>query len=51
MVWGWEIPLYLFFGGMIAGMMIIAGLNMLRLAKGERSENFYSVQSPSWLPS
>lgn len=46
MVWGWEIPLYLFFGGMIAGMMIIAGLNMLRLAKGERSENFYSVQSP-----
>jgi formate-dependent nitrite reductase membrane component NrfD len=46
MVWGWEIPLYLFFGGMIAGMMIIAGLNMLRLAKGERSENFYSVQTP-----
>ena len=36
-VWSWEIPVYLFFGGMIAGMMILAGLNMLRLAKGERA--------------
>ncbi len=24
-VWGWEIPVYLFLGGMVAGMMIIAG--------------------------
>jgi formate-dependent nitrite reductase membrane component NrfD len=24
-VWGWEIPLYLFLGGLVAGMMIIAG--------------------------
>jgi len=23
--WGWEIPIYLFLGGMVAGMMIIAG--------------------------
>ena len=45
-VWAWEIPVYLFVGGVIAGMMIIAGVNMLRLAKGERSEDFYSVQSP-----
>ncbi|MCP5058038.1 MAG: polysulfide reductase NrfD [bacterium] len=45
-VWAWEIPVYLFVGGLIAGMMIIAGLNMLRLAKGERSEDFNSVQSP-----
>ncbi len=45
-VWSWEIPVYLFFGGMIAGMMILAGLNMLRLAKGERAEGFYSVQTP-----
>jgi len=24
-VWGWEIPVYLFLGGMVAGMMVIAG--------------------------
>jgi protein NrfD len=45
-VWSWEIPVYLFFGGMIAGMMVLAGLNMLKLAKGERAESFYSVQTP-----
>ncbi len=45
-VWGWEIPVYLFFGGMIAGMMILAGIAMLRLAKGEDPESFFSVQTP-----
>jgi protein NrfD len=45
-VWSWEIPVYLFFGGMIAGMMVLAGINMLKLAKGERAESFYSVQTP-----
>ena len=29
-VWGWEIPLYLFLGGLVAGIMIFAGLRMLR---------------------
>jgi protein NrfD len=24
-VWGWEIPLYLFLGGLVAGMMVLAG--------------------------
>lgn len=24
-VWGWEIPIYLFLGGMVAGMMLISG--------------------------
>jgi len=24
-IWGWEIPLYLFLGGLVAGMMIISG--------------------------
>jgi protein NrfD len=24
-VWGWEIPVYLFLGGLVAGMMVIAG--------------------------
>ena len=23
-VWGWEIPVYLFLGGLVAGMMIIS---------------------------
>jgi len=45
-VWGWEIPVYLFFGGMIAGMMILAGIAMLRVARGEDSETFFSVQTP-----
>jgi formate-dependent nitrite reductase membrane component NrfD len=29
-VWGWEIPVYLFLGGLVAGMMIIAGSLLLR---------------------
>jgi formate-dependent nitrite reductase membrane component NrfD len=45
-VWGWEIPVYLFFGGMIAGMMVLAGLAMLRLARGDDPESFFSVQTP-----
>jgi protein NrfD len=45
-VWEWQIPVYLFFGGMIAGMMILAGINMLRLSRNDRPESFYSVQSP-----
>ena len=45
-VWSWEIPVYLFLGGMIAGMMVLGGLNMLRILKGERPEGFCSVQTP-----
>jgi len=29
-VWGWEIPIYLFLGGLVAGMMIISGYFLLR---------------------
>jgi protein NrfD len=29
-VWGWEIPVYLFLGGWVAGMMIIVGYFLLR---------------------
>lgn len=29
-VWGWEIPVYLFIGGMVAGMMILSGYFFLR---------------------
>jgi protein NrfD len=44
--WGWEIPVYLFFGGMIAGMMILAGVAMLRLARGDDPGRYFSVQTP-----
>lgn len=45
-VWGWEIPLYLFVGGIVAGMMIFAGIAMLRTAKGEDTKTFFSIQTP-----
>jgi protein NrfD len=45
-VWSWEIPLYLFVGGIVAGMMILAGLAMMRVAKGEDTRNFFSMQTP-----
>jgi len=45
-VWSWEIPLYLFVGGVVAGMMVLAGLAMLRVAKGEDSRSFFSLQTP-----
>jgi formate-dependent nitrite reductase membrane component NrfD len=45
-VWGWEIPLYLFVGGMVAGMMVLAGYAMLRTAKGEDPKTFFSIQTP-----
>ena len=44
--WSWEIPVYLFFGGLVAGMMILAGMAMLRLARGEDSRSFFSLQTP-----
>jgi formate-dependent nitrite reductase membrane component NrfD len=45
-VWGWEIPVYLFVGGMVAGMMILAGIAMMRVAKGEDPKSFFSIQTP-----
>jgi len=36
-VWGWEIPLYLFLGGLVAGIMIFAGIQMLRKKEEEPS--------------
>src|SRR5512134_910152 len=45
-VWGWEIPLYLFVGGIVAGMMVIAGVAMLRAARGEDTRSFFSLQTP-----
>ncbi len=36
-VWGWEIPVYLFLGGLVAGMMIIAGYFLLS-GRGRRTD-------------
>ena len=36
-VWGWEIPLYLFLGGLVAGIMIFTGIQMLRKKEEEPS--------------
>ena len=45
-VWSWEIPLYLFVGGIVAGMMVLGGLAMLRLARGDDTRSFFSMQTP-----
>lgn len=35
-VWGWEIPVYLFLGGLVAGLMIIAGVRLMVVKPRER---------------
>lgn len=45
-VWGWEQPVYLFLGGLVAGLMVLAGLAMLRSLRGERGAHAYNVQTP-----
>ena len=34
-VWGWEIPVYLFVGGLVAGMMILA-LSLIHISEPTR---------------
>jgi protein NrfD len=45
-VWSWEIPVYLFLGGVVAGMMVLGGLAMLRIARGDDSNTFFSMHTP-----
>jgi formate-dependent nitrite reductase membrane component NrfD len=45
-VWGWEIPVYLFLGGLVAGLMILGGLSMRRVARGDDPKSFFSLQAP-----
>jgi formate-dependent nitrite reductase membrane component NrfD len=45
-VWSWEIPVYLFLGGVVAGMMVLGGLAMLRIARGDDSRSFFSMHTP-----
>ncbi|MEP7183774.1 MAG: NrfD/PsrC family molybdoenzyme membrane anchor subunit [Betaproteobacteria bacterium] len=45
-VWSWEIPVYLFLGGLVAGMMVLAGIAMLRIARGDDPKAFFSLHTP-----
>ena len=45
-VWGWEIPIYLFLGGLVAGMMILGGMALLRAARGDDPKGYFSLQAP-----
>jgi protein NrfD len=38
-IWGWQIPVYLFIGGLVAGIMIISGYLVL---KGQYKKNVFS---------
>jgi protein NrfD len=40
MIWGWEIPVYLFIGGLVAGLMILSGYYYL---KGKREDYPFTV--------
>ena len=35
-VWEWQIPIYLFLGGMVAGLMIIAGVRLIAMRPRQR---------------
>src|SRR5512140_80567 len=37
-IWGWQIPVYLFLGGLTAGVMILASLASRRIAREEMSK-------------
>ena len=45
-VWSWEIPLYLFLGGIVAGLMVLGGFAQLRIARGDNARRFFSLQAP-----
>lgn len=44
-IWSWEIPVYLFLGGLVAGMLVLAGWHLLQVARG-RAGDVYPVQTP-----
>ncbi len=43
-IWGWEIPVYLFLGGAVAGLMIL--LPLLEMRRGRPS----AARGPQWMP-
>lgn len=45
-IWAWQIPVYLFLGGLVAGLMIIAGYRLLRARAGESPSDSCCVHAP-----
>ncbi|CAD5373908.1 Polysulfide reductase [Rubrivivax sp. A210] len=45
-IWSWEIPIYLFLGGAVAGMMVLGGVALLRAARGDDGRSFFSMHTP-----
>src|SRR5512133_3282124 len=43
-IWGWQIPVYLFLGGLVAGMMIISGYFILTRKTNNKSDSGF------WIP-
>jgi formate-dependent nitrite reductase membrane component NrfD len=45
-VWGWEIPVYLFLGGMAAGVMIVSALLLGRAGERSRAARWLGLSAP-----
>jgi formate-dependent nitrite reductase membrane component NrfD len=44
--WTWEIPVYLFVGGAVAGLMIMGGIALVRAARGADTRGYAAWQAP-----
>jgi formate-dependent nitrite reductase membrane component NrfD len=45
-LWGWEIPVYLFVGGLVAGLMILSGYHILRQQWDDERTRGHYVTAP-----
>ncbi len=45
-VWGWELPVYLFLGGLVAGLMILSGYHMLRHVTDKKGTQGHYITTP-----
>jgi len=47
-IWGWEIPVYLFLGGLVAGLLVLSGI--FYLLKKDEDMPFTVFRAPLWAP-
>jgi protein NrfD len=45
-LWGWEIPVYLYIGGLVAGLMILSGYHILRQQWDDEQTRGHYVTAP-----